>query len=51
MRNINGDQPVFIFIKNEYMVLWPSESIHRASSNSRQSYKYNAVCEYKFRKG
>lgn len=34
------------------MDLWPSESIHRANSNSRpESYKYNAICDYKFREG
>lgn len=39
-------------IKNEYMVLCPSESIHRANSNSRQElYKHNTLCEYKFREG
>lgn len=39
-------------INNEYMGLWPSESIYRANSDSRQeSYKYNAICEYKFREG
>lgn len=51
-QEINGDQPVFMVIKNEYMVLCPSESIQRANRDSRQElYKHNARCEYKFTEG
>lgn len=51
-QGINGDQPVFMVIKKEYMVLCPSKSFQRANSYSRQElYKHNALCEYKFREG